>query len=83
MFLALYQFFENIFYSSDIFEDDGHLLEALKTTFSFGYYEGVPATMEIGQYLVFICSLISFVIILVLCCLFVFKIVKLIGGLIR
>lgn len=42
---------------------------------------GVPIT--IGNYLSLIATLISISVILVLCCLFVYKIIKLIGGLIR
>ena len=74
MFDALYDFFLNIVFAS---ENNMDLLEGIN--FDFGSYG--PITLI--EYLSLTCALISLITIVVLCCLFVYKIIKLIGGLIR
>lgn len=77
MLQSIYSFFENIFctfvadYNGDFPFDD--LLFQL----------GVGNTISLSRYLTLLCSIVSMIIIVVLCCLFVYKIIKLIGGLIR
>lgn len=74
MFDALYDFYLNIVFTS---ENNMDLLEGIN--FDFGSY----GTITLIEYLSLTCALISLITIVVLCCLFVYKIIKLIGGLIR
>lgn len=70
----LYNFFANLFISNsgdfDFFN-------------SFYSISRNDIEIEFYQYLAGLCSVISLIFIVVLCCLFVYKIVRLIGGLIR
>lgn len=72
MFDALMNYFWSIFNT----EDFAYFTEV--STFTIG-----GAELTITDYLAFLCTLVSLVFIVVLCCLFVYKIIKLIGGLIR
>ena len=74
MFDALYDFFINIVFASN---DNMDLMEGIN--FDFGAY----GSITLIEYLSLTCALISLITIVVLCCLFVYKIIKLIGGLIR
>ena len=74
MFDALYDFFINIVFASN---DNMDLMEGIN--FDFGAY----GSITLIEYLSLTCALISLITIVVLCCLFVYKIIILIGGLIR
>lgn len=52
-------------------------------TFDKITFSGQPISYSIGDYLSTTATIISISIIVVLCCLFIYKIIKLIGGLIR
>ena len=80
MWSYLYQFFYNtVFkYISSSGQQGASYLKFMEAQVNFG---GVTFTMQ--EYLSNLCTLISLIFIVVLCCLFVYKIIKLIGGLIR
>ena len=74
MFDALYDFFLNNVFGS---VDNTDLMEGIN--FDFGAY----GSITLQEYLSLTCALISLITIVVFCCLFVYKIIRLIGGLIR
>lgn len=87
MFEALMEFFLKLFGGSWRYSQNYNVLLGVNNGNAV-YTRNIPVTIfgietNLGNYLSYIASLISLIIILVLCCLFVFHIVKLIGGLIR
>ena len=72
MYDSLFEFFETY-----IFNDN---YSALLDDTEVGFFN---VSISLQSYLCTLASLISIIFILVLCCLFVYKIIKLIGGLIR
>ena len=77
MYELIYEFFADTIFNAD--------LELL--TFQFysktDLVDGTIYTYSMNEWLCHTASIISITIIVVLCCLFVYKIIKLIGGLIR
>lgn len=80
LFLVIYQFFSTLVfaYSSDIITYPLYQKLFIDTTFTIG-----SQTYRAIEYYSFICAFVATIIVVVLCCLFVYKIIKLIGGLIR
>lgn len=76
MFQAIYDWLRDIFNNG--MAVNGNLQQLWLTNFSFG-----ESVIPIGRYLLFIFALVIFCSIVVFCFLFVWKIIKLIGGLIR
>lgn len=74
MFDLLYDFFLNTVFST---VDNADLLEGIN--YDFGAY----GTITLQEYLSLTCSLISLIIIVVLCSLFVYKLIKLVGGFLK
>lgn len=74
---ALYNFFaQNIFIASPTTNTGIYKFLTIQLTVG-------NTTMRVYEYLSSLGCIISIILILVLCCLFVYKIIKLIGGLIR
>lgn len=77
----IFEFFiTHVFYCSASAPNMSFLLDDMSFTIGQGDY---AFTLSFDQYLAHTASIISITIIVVLCCLFVYKIIKLIGGLIR
>lgn len=79
MFGLLYDFFVNLFYD---YIDTNSFME-LCYTFKF-YNNGqneTLQTLEVGEYLASVCALVSLIIILVLCCLFIYRLIRVVGRL--
>lgn len=84
MLQALFDFFLSLFVL-DMNDSGGSLSDGyvlIQHLVNGGDYELVFGGTT-PEYLAFICSIISLIFILVLCCLFIYKIIKLVGGLIR
>lgn len=79
MLSLLFDFYYNLFYMGYAETEYSNILDNI-----LGYQPTIAGIQfdDMGSYFALIASLISIIIILVLCCLFVFKIIKLIGGLI-
>lgn len=85
--------FESIvqFFAEHIFLEE-YYGSFITNFYQIGYQEDIvngelvgykPFYMSLDTWLSYTCAIISIIFILVLCCLFVYKIVRLIGGLIR
>lgn len=79
MFGLLYDFFLNLFYD---YADTNSFME-LRYTFKFynNGHDDVLQTIEVGDYLATLCSIVSLIIILVLCCLFIYRLIRVVGRL--
>lgn len=74
MLSALFNYFYGLF-------DTSNNLRLQSFYDDFQAYTGYD--FDLSTYFAYLCSIISLIFIFVLCCLFVYKIVRLIGGLIR
>ena len=79
MLQLLANFYYNLFFNDALIQDEDFLISEIMST----PIELFGVQYNVAYYLTFLCSLISLIFIIVLCCLFVWKIIKLIGGLIR
>ena len=79
MFQALFDFFNNLIMGLE-FYSTGDTLDDISISLGTG---GNVANLNMSDYLSFLLAFVSLIIIVVLCCLFVVKIIKLVGGLIR
>lgn len=76
--------FGPFFKNEGLYDPDMYTSDALITLDNLSIADvGSPLQMPLSNYLCFIATIISITVIVVLCCLFVYKIIKLIGGLIR
>lgn len=88
MFEALMEFFLKIFGGNWRYSQHYDILVSVDSNGNALYTKDIPISIfgvntNLGNYLSYIASLVSIIFIVVLCCLFVYKIIKLIGGLIR
>ena len=80
MFYAIWQFYEEIFFGLGDLEDVGSSIPYL---FNDGQIQLFGATITPQEYMLWLMTFITMIIIYILCCLFVWKIIKLIGNLIK
>lgn len=79
MLRALFEFFAQLFYILDL----EYQLDILEFVVIHNSTNNTDLSMSVNTYLAWLCSVISLIFIVVLCCLFVYKIIKLVGNLIR